>query len=187
LSFGIGGSESTIPCRRQFEISDLSSSVCRSLVKRIYVIDVDMDHRGRECAECPWAGEAFARLAEHDQSVVAEQKLVVCAARGARLRKAKLETEAFLKVLDGCCRVFVQEVWRDTRIPRRCVRHVVEYDLSAVSGPRGLRRRLGQRSGMSLDGMGSALRFDASRGSKPTVNRAGELVRRQDFVDLTGQ
>jgi hypothetical protein len=35
--------------------------------------------------------------------------------------------------------------------------------------------------------MGSALRFDASRGSKPTVNRAGELVRRQDFVDLTGQ
>jgi hypothetical protein len=128
LSFGIGGSESTISCRRQFEISDLSSSVCRSLVKRLYVIDVDMDHRGRECAKCPWAGEAFPCLAQHDQSVVTKQKLVVWAACGASLRKAKLETEALLKVLDGCCRVLVQEVRRDTRIPRRWVRHAVEYD-----------------------------------------------------------
>ena len=85
LSFGIGGSESTISRRRELELSDLSSSRCRSFVKRLYLIDVDMDHRGRECAECPGAGEAFARLAEHDQSVVTEQKLVVSAACGAGL------------------------------------------------------------------------------------------------------
>jgi hypothetical protein len=86
LSFGIGGSESTISCRRQLELSDLSSSLCRPLVKRVHVIDVDMDHRGRKCAERPRAGEAFARLAEHDQSVVTKQKLVVSAACGAGLR-----------------------------------------------------------------------------------------------------
>jgi hypothetical protein len=48
LTFWISGRESTISCRREFEISDLGSSVLRPRVKRLDVIDVDVDHRGRE-------------------------------------------------------------------------------------------------------------------------------------------
>jgi hypothetical protein len=62
LTFGIGGSESTISCRRQFKVSDLSSSVCRSLVKRLYVIDVDMDHRG-------WDASSVRALAKPSPAV----------------------------------------------------------------------------------------------------------------------
>jgi hypothetical protein len=137
LSFGIGGCESAISCGRQLEIGDLSASVCRSLVKHVDVIDVDMDHRGRECTECPWAGEAFGRLAHHDQSVITEHKLVVCSTRGASLRKAKPETEALLKELHGCCGVLVQDVRRDTRIPRRRTRHAGSMTSALFSGPTG--------------------------------------------------
>ena len=101
LPFGISGGKATISGRREFETGDLGSCLRRPTVDSINVFDVDMDHRRRKDSECPWAREAFAGLAEHDEAVVTEHQLVVRTAGTTDFGAAKLEPEAPLQVLDG--------------------------------------------------------------------------------------
>ncbi len=94
LALGVGGGKPTISCRGEFQIRHVCSRINRSCVKRLNVVHVDMDHRGRERIECSWTRKLLACLPEHDQTVLAKQKLIMCTARAAGLRTTKFETES---------------------------------------------------------------------------------------------